>query len=160
MVEEKPNVKNQLYSPKFFAKKDVIIYAIIAVCLILSFILVPVLLKTKNAMGFSVSKDGKTVFTYNLLDDEIIFSNDDDILISKIESDGKVKIKLSYANGTFNELVIDKANGYISVNDSSCKNSTCVHSGKLKDKGAILCIPNGLKITPIADDSLILGGGA
>ena len=128
--------------------------------LVLSFLLIPYLFKASKAVGFTVFKDNKAIFTYDLENDEIILSNDDSTIVTKSETSDKITIKLSFSNGAFNEIVIDKVNAYIFVSNSSCLNSTCVHSGKLKDVGAILCIPNGLKIVPIDNNSLILGGGA
>ena len=144
-------------SVNFFHKRDVFIYLILALIIAFSFLITALIFKGSSANGFSAYLNNEKVFTYSLSNDELSISENFSNSVSKRIDGNFIYLKITNTNGDFNEVKIDKNAKSISVINSSCKNGLCKHTGSLVDTGAILCVPNGLKIVTNKSGELIVG---
>jgi len=144
-------------SVKFFHKRDVFVYIVLALVIALSFIITALIFNGNNSSGFSAYLNNEIVFNYSLDKDDLSISEKFISNVSKRIDGDFIFIKITNADGDFNEVKINKKSKSISVINSSCKNGLCKHSGSLTDTGAILCVPNGLKIVPFSKGELIVG---
>lgn len=144
-------------SVKFFHKRDVFIYIVLSLVIACSFIITSLIFNADTASGFSAYLNNEMVFSYSLDKDDLSIA-EKFAPLTLARSDGDfIFVKITNTDGAFNEIKIDKTAKSISVINSSCKNALCKHSGSLTDTGAILCIPNGLKIVPFSKGELIVG---
>ncbi|MCQ2400216.1 MAG: NusG domain II-containing protein [Clostridia bacterium] len=156
-MEEK-NVYNGVKNGKLFRIADVILYIILAV-FVLSLFIGFTFLPKKESKGFCIQIDGKDALYY-LFDVKAVnkvYSFKDQCKVEGNSETGYTTLK----DGSTNVIFIDTEENSARVVYSDCKSQTCVHSGKIYDNGVIICVPHGVKITPIHDEKMIIvGGGA
>ena len=137
---------------KFFFVSDLFVYVIIAVFLLSLFLGIYACRDNSNAKGFKVMRGDREILSYTYG----VGLNVNRGYELNVTSDGN-KITLTF-NGEYNVLTVDDENMVVKVTDASCKTGDCISSGELSNKGVIMCLPNGIKVLPLAeDDELIVG---
>ena len=133
---------------KFFKRADIIVYALIAVVSIV-LLLVFLLPKEEDLTGFEITYDGARVLTYEFdggLDVEDGYF--DRVSIEK--NDGGVYITLTTDDGV-NTCFVDLERRSVKMTDADCSVSKdCTYMPALDgDGGAIICVPNRIRIIPV-----------
>ena len=136
---------------KFFQPFDSVIYGVILLAVIVSFIFV----FSKNASdkkieGAEISY-GNTVlgrFTFSVGWQEV--GSADGVTVKIAETDDETTITVYSPKGV-NELTVNKKSGLIYMADADCYGKDCTRMKIEKPSDFIICVPNGLTVTPITD---------
>ena len=108
---------------KVIRKADIILFVLL---LLMGAVLsVPSLLTGGTGNTVRITVDGALYGTYDLSDDREISVGE---------------------NGRINRIVIK--NGKVWMEEASCRNQVCVHTGKISEAGrSIVCLPNRVSVT-------------
>jgi len=119
-IEKIDEIKKQ----KYFVKKDILIFIILAVFLSVLF--------------------GGVLYIYNKKgDDAYIYSDGELIKIMPLNTNDEF---LYEYDGHYNIIIVE--NGYIYVKESDCDDKVCIIKGKINKVGdSIICLPHKLVIT-------------
>lgn len=146
----KKQTVNEIKNSKPFNKVDVLVYVtllLIVFALFAAFVFSPA---KKDVEGFIVEQDGKTVLTYTLSDKNYVVSSEFAESVEITDGENGVYFKIYQSNGTKYNIVYIDFDGYADVTESNCSTSAdCVHSPAITNSGAIVCVPNSLKVSPI-----------
>ena len=134
---------------KLFVKKDVAVYAALAVALCALFFSLVILPRKTESNGFCAYSDDKLLFTYYYASDKLVITEFGD---GKISRDGdKIRITVYRDGAEFNELNVNREKKSVRVSDADCsKTKDCVHEPSISNSGAIYCAPHKLKIIPLS----------
>jgi hypothetical protein len=142
----------QVKSDKGFKIFDLIAYAVITLSILIMFIVFVFTADRSSLTTIKISfiKDWETVtaFTYDFDSDEYTVYSSENI---EVTEDTQSRIILYFyvdeSRGEYNEIIIDKSEKCVWVEDANCNNKTCKSFGKLKTKNqAISCSPHGYMV--------------
>lgn len=157
-MKTKPNLINNIKNNKIFVKKDLILYGLVV---LFSFILVFFIFFSKidTATGVDLSVDGKKLCTVNY-DNGLIKFFDTTLSYdySKTSTSYLINVYHTQDKSEYTKIEINFEEDFALVSESTCKNGTCEHSGKIYNTGAIICMPYKLKISPTDADNIVIGG--
>lgn len=129
---------------KFFKKGDMLIYALVLLILIASFM--PLVFKDSKSVEKITVNDlnsGETVFSYDFSSQRSSFDGNK----VKVTDNGEyLEVEIT-AGGGYNLLIVEK-NGVAYMKEADCSfNADCVHSGKITRSGdVIICLPHKLEV--------------
>lgn len=141
----------------FFEKGDVIIYVLIFVALIVSFL--PILSKNEKGITRVVVNDlgfGETIFSYDVLSGDCLFDKE----VVSVEDMGEFLTVTINRDDKVNVLIVEKS-GYAYMKEANCSfNADCVHSDKITRSGdVIICLPHKIEVVGIGQEEgeIIIG---
>ncbi len=128
----------------FFKKGDIIIYALVFVAIILSFL--PIVMSKSGEIDVVVVTDlekNSEIFSYSVASGEYTY---DERLVMVEKTDGALVVTIEKGDKK-NVLVVEK-NGETYMKEANCSiNADCVHSDKItKSNDAIICLPHKLEV--------------
>ena len=138
---------DNLRERKPFAKRDVLVYVTIIAAIAALFCAFVIFPRKSPQTGFNAYHDGVRIFSYVYEDD---FLDVEDKWLSRVVKDGdRIFVYFDDAHTDFNELTVNRANGTVTITDSTCsRTKDCVYEPELGDTGAIYCAPHKLKLAP------------
>ncbi len=129
---------------KPFFKKDLIVYLLV-ILLTISFIVIVNITSTPNDK-VECLYNGQKVFDYDFAVNNLkLYSVDGVTVIQNTDGDA-LYLTLTYSDGGFNKVKLDKKQKSASVSESNCSHSKdCVHSPAIVKSGqSVICVPHGL----------------
>ncbi|MBO5713824.1 MAG: NusG domain II-containing protein [Clostridia bacterium] len=131
-----------------FYKKDLILYGLVVLSIVLLFTFLVVIPKTSTPQGFSVSVDEKVVCTFDFSSRELTIDNADFEIVHDKENYSITVYTLDKKG--FNVINYDCSNYTVRVTESNCPTHDCIKFLELSsNNGIIYCLPHGLKILPL-----------
>lgn len=138
---------------KLFKKSDVLVYALVIVCVFFLFLFFVIIPSSSQQRGFSIWVEGNKVAEYYYEGQSL--SINDRNFEDKIYFDSeKLTITVYYdqAKTQYNVISIDHANKSAKISEANCSVSKdCVYTPSLNGDSAIVCAPHKLKITSLGD---------
>jgi hypothetical protein len=142
----------QVKADKGFKIFDLVAYAVIIVAILIMFIAF-VFTADKSALttvkiSFIKNWETVTVFTYDFDSGEYNVLSAENIEICE-ETEERITLYfyVDESKNEYNEIVIDKSEKCVWVEDANCNNKTCKSFGKLKTKNQVItCSPHGYMV--------------
>lgn len=130
-------------SQRFFCKKDIVIFAALALLIAVMFCLSLFGKSAGNLLKVKIFYESKQIFSYDVKSGEYECSKDfDGITVSK--QGDKLVVKIKTPKGE-NVVQIDK-DGTARVVESDCRGGDCKGLQIKKPNDAILCVPHAIKV--------------
>ncbi|MCD7729215.1 MAG: NusG domain II-containing protein [Clostridia bacterium] len=152
----------QIKTNKFFRVWDLVIYAVIAVVIVVLFLSVFLSSDSSPLSGIEVYYDNEIIFTYLFESDSYDIISESNISVEEGEDVLTVYFTTDGGDG-HNTIVIDKSAVTVTVTEADCSNrKDCVYTAAIKDNGGVIaCTPHKLKIMPMdySDDGQTLPVG-
>lgn len=141
----------------FFKRADIVVYALIAVVAIV-LLLVFLLPSDGGLSGFEITYDGATVLTYDFDDGLTVKDAFRDAVVTT-EGDGGLYLTVTTADGV-NTCFVDLGERSVKMTDADCSVSKdCTYMPALDGgDGAIICVPNRIRIVPVGGISAPVTG--
>ncbi len=140
----------------FFKRADIVVYALIAVVAIV-LLLVFLLPSDEGLSGFEITYDGATVLTYDFDDGLMVKDAFRDAVVTT-EGDGGLYLTVTTADGV-NTCFVDLGERSVKMTDADCSVSKdCTYMPALDGDGAIVCVPNRIRIVPVGGISAPVTG--
>lgn len=141
----------------FFKRADIVVYALIAVVAIV-LLLVFLLPQDGGLSGFEITYDGATVLTYDF-DDGLSVEDGFADSVEVTEGDGGLYLTVTTDDGV-NTCFVDPADRRVKMTDADCSLSKdCTYMPALDSGGgAIVCVPNRIRIVPVGGISAPVTG--
>ncbi len=153
MNENAQNTTNKIdKNGKFFRFTDIFVYLLVLVLVISSFVFIYGCKQEQQTDGFIVERNGRQVLVYTYG----VGANVNRGYEVNVTVNGN-KIALNF-DGKHNTLTVNEDEKSVSVTDANCSTHDCITAGKMTNKGVIVCLPHGIKILPLNNDELIIGG--
>ena len=151
-------VFKKIKNSKPFNAVDIIVYValiFVILALFLSFVVFP---KEKQSDGFIVEINENTVLTYYFKKDEYSIAPKYAEFVEITEAENGIFFKIyQHAKTKYNVVYFDFAKKSAKVTESNCSTSAdCTHSPEITKSGAIICVPNHLKISPLSGNGTSL----
>ena len=129
--------------------KDVFLYVVLSVILIISFMF-PLLNKSDNS-GFKITYLGQEIFNFNYQTKEYSrFDFNGEIIVESNSNGVEITIFFDSDHLEYNILSVDYKDNSVKMKDSTCSHKKdCIYSPAIKDSGAIICAPHGIKVVCI-----------
>lgn len=142
----------QVRSDKGFKIFDLIVYAVVLVAIAVMFAVFVFASDDSaiRAIRISYIGDGesRTVFTYDFDADRWENFSEVNIEVAE-EDDGRILLffYVDESKSEYNEIIVDKTERSVWVEDANCRNKTCMNFGKLRyNNQAISCSPHGYMV--------------
>lgn len=137
-----------------FSAGDLIVYATLLICLLLSFVLLVLPRQNIDTDGFIITHENKTVFTFTFSKSEPLEIDENFVNLTQVKKldDGYEITVYVYENKMeYNVIFIDTQNLTAKVIDSNCsERKDCYHAPAIKNNGTIYCNPHNLLIKPLS----------
>lgn len=129
---------------KPFFKKDLIVYLLV-ILLTVSFIVIVNITSTPNDK-VECLYNGQKVFDYDFAVNNLKLYSVDGVTVTQNTDGDALYLTLTYSDGGFNKVKLDKKQKSASVSESNCSQSKdCVHSPAIVKSGqSVICVPHGL----------------
>lgn len=142
---------------KFFKKGDILIYALVLLILIASFVSIFFKdVKSVDRITVNDLSSGRTIFSYDFSSQSSYFDEEKVRVTDKSEY---LEVEITTGGG-YNMLVVEK-NGVAYMKEADCSfNADCVHSDKIMQSGdVIICLPHKIEVVGIGsgEGEIIIG---
>jgi len=140
---------------KFFKKSDIIVYAVLAVLIVVIFLVIFIPKKSGQLTGIEIKYGDISVCTYNFDTDTLTYSPE----YVKPEKLSNTQYKLLFYEKEdykeYNVIIIDLTKREVKCEDADCSLSKdCVHMKINKVGDNIICVPHKLFITALGNSDI------
>ena len=139
----------QVKADKGFRIWDLIIYGVIIVLAVVSFVVIFTTSNRDPLSGVRIYVKGEVVFEYDFEGKPKKFSD----VVNFEEKNGSITVFILADDGDYNEVYINVQAKTVKMADANCQNKDCLYFPVINNNSKfIYCSPHGVKIEPYVRD--------